>query len=258
MSRLGGIQIYCANLRTFLRLDQLAYHLTTLEYEDPILRRVDRKPAIKVQCNARGVPASVLRKRLEEALQTTDLKLPPGCEMTWRGEFEEVSKGTKPIIRTFPLCVLGMFLICVGMFNRLLQPVLIFLTAPLSLIGGVLGLWFTGHSFEFLCIPGFLGLSGILIRNAIILVGETDRTRGQNADTKKTDHDALIEAAVSRFRPVTLASGTTILGILPLLDDAFYGALSAALVGGLLVATLLTLVVLPVFYSLAHGIHEKR
>ncbi|MCR5162568.1 MAG: efflux RND transporter permease subunit, partial [Thermoguttaceae bacterium] len=228
-----------------------------------ILRRVDRKPAIKVQCNARGIPASVLRKRLEEALQTADLKLPPGCEMTWHGEFEEVSKGTKPIIRTFPLCVLGMFLICVGMFNRLLQPVLIFLTAPLSLIGGVLGLWFTGHSFEFLCIPGFLGLSGILIRNAIILVGETDRTRGQNAgkcapDPEKTDRDALIEAAVSRFRPVTLASGTTILGILPLLNDAFYGALSAVLVGGLLVATLLTLVILPVFYSLAHGIHEKR
>lgn len=263
VSRLGGIQIYCANLRTFLRLDQLAYHLTTLEYEDPILRRVDRKPAIKVQCNARGVPASVLRKRLEEALQTADLKLPPGCEMTWRGEFEEANKGTKPIIRTFPLCLLGMFLICVGMFNRLLQPVLIFLTAPLSLIGGVLGLWFTGHSFEFLCIPGFLGLSGILFRNAIILIGETDRTRGQNAGKcapapEKTDRDALIEAAVSRFRPVTLASGTTILGILPLLDDAFYGALSAVLVGGLLVATLLTLVVLPVFYSLAHGIHEKR
>ena len=68
----------------------------------------------------------------------------------------------------------------------------------------------------------------------------------------------LIEAAISRFRPVTLASGTTILGILPLLGDAIYGALSAVLVGGLLVATLLTLVVLPVFYSLAHGIHEKR
>ncbi|MCR5164807.1 MAG: efflux RND transporter permease subunit, partial [Thermoguttaceae bacterium] len=227
------------------------------------LRRVDRKPALSVQCNARRVPASVLRKRLEEALQAADLKLPPGCEMTWRGEFEEVSKGTKPIIRTFPLCVLGMFLICVGMFNRLLQPVLFFLTAPLSLIGGALGLWFTGHSFEFLCIPGFLGLSGILIRNAIILVGETDRTRGQNAEKctpapEKTDRDALIEAAVSRFRPVTLASGTTILGILPLLGDAIYGALSAVLVGGLFVATLLTLVVLPVFYSLTHGIHEKR
>lgn len=272
VSRLGGIQIYCANLRTFLRLDQLAYHLTRLEYEDPILRRVNRKPAIKVQCNARGVPASVLRKRLEEAIQTADLKLPPGCEMTWRGEFEELNKGTKPIIRTFPLCLLGMFLICVGMFNRLLQPVLIFLTAPLCIIGGALGLWFTGHSFEFLCIPGFLGLSGILIRNAIILVGETDRTRGQNAgkctqerdpekspvNPEKTDRDVLIGTAVSRFRPVMLASGTTILGILPLLDDAFYGALSAVLVGGLLVATLLTLVVLPVFYSLAHGIHEKR
>jgi len=254
VSRLGEIQIYCANLRTFLRLDQLAYHLTNLEYEDPILRRVDRKPAIKVQCNARGIPASVLRNRLEAAIQASDLRLPPGCEMTWRGEFEESNKGTEPLVRMFPLCLLGMFLICVGMFNHLLQPVLIFTTVPLSIIGVTLGLWFTGHAFEFLCIPGFLGLSGMLIKNSIILVNETDRARRQNPE--KPNWDAVVETAVSRFRPVVLASGTTILGIAPLLGDAFYGALSAVIVGGLLVATLLTLVVLPVFYAAAHGIKK--
>ena len=148
-----------------------------------------------------------------------------------------------------------MFLICVAMFNHLLQPLLIFLTVPLSVIGVTLGLLVTGHSFEFLCIPGFLGLSGMLIKNGIVLVTDTD---AMLASGKLSAWDAVIETAVTRFRPVVLASGTTILGVAPLLGDAFYGALSAVIVGGLLAATLLTLVVLPVLYAAAHRIHPQQ
>lgn len=255
VENLGMIQVYCPALNSFLRLDQLAFHLTNLKYEDPILRRVDRKPAITVQCNASGVPASVLREKLSAALKEADFRLPPGYEMAWRGEFEASEKGKKPLARIFPVCFLGMFLICVAMFNHLLQPLLIFLTVPLSVIGVTLGLLVTGHSFEFLCIPGFLGLSGMLIKNGIVLVTDTD---AMLASGKLSAWDAVIETAVTRFRPVVLASGTTILGVAPLLGDAFYGALSAVIVGGLLAATLLTLVVLPVLYAAAHRIHPQQ
>lgn len=253
VSSLESIQVYSPSLNAFLRLDQLAFHLTNLEYEDPILRRVDRKPAIKIQCNSQGVLASVLRDRIDEELRRSDFSLPPGYEMTWRGEYEASQKGTKPLMRIFPFCLLGMFLICVAMFNHFRQPVLIFLTVPLSVIGVTAALLISGHSFEFLCIPGFLGLSGMLIKNAIVLVTDTDSAIRAG---KLTPWDAVVETSVSRFRPVFLASGTTILGVAPLLGDTFYGALAAVIVGGLLAATLLTLVILPVFYAISLGIQR--
>lgn len=258
VGNLGDIRVYSSTLQTFLRLDQLAYHLTNLEYEDPILRRVDRKPAITVQCNAQNIPASVLRKKFIEALKNADFQLPPGYEMQWRGEFEASNKGRGPLMEIFPVCLLGMFLICVAMYNHFLQPVLIFLTVPLSIIGVTLGLLFTGHSFEFLCIPGVLGLSGMLIKNAIILITDTDSARVSGEISGEISAwDAVVNTAVSRFRPVVLASGTTILGIAPLMHDVFYGALSAVIVGGLLGATLLTLLILPVFYAAAHNIKRE-
>ncbi len=253
VGNLADIRIYSSSLQTFLRLDQLAYHLTNMEYEDPIIRRVDRKPAITVQCNATGIPASVLRQKFIEALKTEDFQLPPGYEMKWRGEFEASNKGRDPLMRIFPVCLLGMFLVCVAMYNHFLQPILIFLTVPLSIIGVTLGLLFTEHSFEFLCIPGVLGLSGMLIKNAIVLVTDTDSAR---LSGKVSAWDAVVNTAVSRLRPVILASGTTILGILPLVGDVFYGALSAVIVGGLFGATLLTLLILPVFYATAHNIRQ--
>lgn len=255
VGNLGDIQVYCSSLHHFLRLDQLAYHLTNLEYEDPILRRVDRKPAITVQCNAQGIPASVLRGKIIQALKEADFQLPPGCEMTWRGEYEASSKGTGPLARIFPVCLLGMFLICVALFNHLLQPVIIFLTIPLSMIGVTLGLLFTGHSFEFLCIPGFLGLTGMLIKNAIVLVSAADSAR---ISGEFSAWDAVVSTSVSRVRPVILASGTTVLGIAPLLGDTFYGALSAVIVGGLLAATLLTLLILPILYASFHRIQRGQ
>lgn len=254
VSNLESIQVYSPSLNAFLRLDQLAFHLTNLEYEDPILRRVDRKPALKVQCNSHGILASVLRKRIENELKKAGFSLPPGYEMTWRGEYEASRKGTEPLMKIFPFCLLGMFLICVAMFNHFRQPILIFLTVPLSVIGVTVALLISGHSFEFLCIPGFLGLSGMLIKNAIVLVTDTDSAIRSG---KFTPWEAIVETSVSRFRPVFLASGTTILGVAPLLTDTFYGALAAVIVGGLGAATLLTLVILPVFYLISMGIYPE-
>ncbi len=254
VENLGSLQIYSSTLHSFLRLDQLAYHIANLEYEDPILHRVNRKPAITVQCNcADGVPASVLQKKLTERLEKENFQLPTGYEMEWRGELEARRKGTAPFMRNFPFCLLGMFLICVAMYNHLRQPTLIFLSVPFSAIGATLGLFLTGYAFDFLCIPGFLGLCGMVIKNSIVLVTDTDCARRRR---EISDWNAVVEAAVSRFRPVLLASGITILAILPLLTDRFYGALAAVVVGGLFSATLMNLVVSPVLYAVAHGIKQ--
>ncbi len=254
VENLGSLQIYSSTLRSFLRLDQLAYNIANLEYEDPILHRVNRKPAITIQCNTNGIPASVLQKKFAEQLEKEKFQLPPGYEMEWRGEWEARRKGTVPLARNFPVCLLGMFLICVAMYNHLRQPTLIFLTVPFSVIGATLGLFLSGNTFDFLCIPGFLGLCGILIKNSIVLVTDTDHARRRK---ENSDWDAVVETAISRFRPVMLASGTTILAILPLLTDRFYGALAAVVVGGLFCGTLLILIVLPVLYAVAHGIEQE-
>ena len=243
VDNLGEIQIYSTLLQNFIRLDQISTQ-TDIRYEDPIIRRVDRKPAITVQCNSQGVPASVLRKKIEDGLKSNNFQVPSDCEMTWRGEFEASNKGKKPLMRIFPFCFLGMFLVCVAMYDKLRQPIIIFLTVPLAFIGVALGLILSGNSFEFLCIPACLGLTGMLIKNAIVLVTDTDRARSSGVGL----HEAVVRTAVTRFRPILLASITTILGIVPLLLDPFYSAMAASITGGLLCATLLTLLILPIFY----------
>lgn len=249
VGNLGEIQVYSPTLGVFIPLEQIAESPIRLTSEDPILRRVNRKPAIQVQCNSRGMPASVLREKLARELEQA-LKLPPGYEMRWRGEYEAANKGKEPIARIFPFCLGGMFFICLSLFGHFRQPIIIFLTLPLAFIGVTGGLLWLGRPFEFLCIPGFLGLSGMLIKNAIILVEDTDRVRAAGVP----DYQAVLDVAVRRMRPVVLASGTTILGMAPLLGDVFYGGLAATMVGGLLVGTGLTLVVLPIFYILAFRI----
>lgn len=245
VENLGEIQIYSTALKHFIRLDQVSSG-TKVMYEYPIIRRVDRKPAVTVQCNASGEPASVLRNRIASALKREAFSLPPGCEMTWRGEFEASNKGKDPLMRVFPLCFLGMFLICVAMYDSFRQPTMIFLTIPFSVAGVTAALLLAEKSFEFLCIPGFLGLTGMLIKNGIVLVTDTDAAvqRGESI------RDAVLDTATSRLRPVALASGTTVLGVAPLLVDPFYGALAATISGGLCAATVLTLFLLPVFYEM--------
>jgi multidrug efflux pump subunit AcrB len=144
------------------------------------------------------------------------------------------------------LSFLVMLVISVLLFGRLGQPLVIWLVVPMSATGVVLGLLISGLPFSFTALLGFLSLSGMLMKNAIVLVDEIDYQLMQINDRRQ----ALLEASVSRLRPVFLAAITTILGMLPLLFDAFFASMAVTIMAGLAFATLLTLVAVPVLHAL--------
>jgi multidrug efflux pump subunit AcrB len=140
-----------------------------------------------------------------------------------------------------------MILTTILMFGTLRQPLIIWLTVPLSICGVVIGLLAADLSFTFPATLGVLSLSGMLIKNAIVLVDEIDRRVAEDGP----GIDAVAHASISRLRPVALAAGTTIAGMAPLLADAFFREMAVAIMSGLTFATLLTLIAVPSFYRLA-------
>jgi multidrug efflux pump subunit AcrB len=143
--------------------------------------------------------------------------------------------------------------ISVLLFGKVRQPLILWLVVPMAVTGMVLGLLAAGLPFTFTALLGFLSLSGMLMKNAIVLVDEIDAQIEGAEDRLR----AVIEASVSRLRPVMLAAGTTILGMVPLLTDAFFASMAVTIMGGLAFASVLTLVAVPVFYALLHGIRAR-
>jgi multidrug efflux pump subunit AcrB len=182
------------------------------------------------------------------------IELPPGYSLDWGGELEASAKGTEPLQVMFPICLGGMFLILILLFNQIRQPLIIFLCLPLISIGVTAGLLLTGLPFGFMSILGYLGLSGMLIKNAIVLIEEIDLNEGKGQDS----YNAVLDAGVSRLRPVTMASGTTVLGMAPLMWDPFYQGMAATVAGGLIGSTVLALLVVPLFYVLFFRIRPHK
>lgn len=174
------------------------------------------------------------------------IDLPPGYRMEWGGEFEDSAKAQESLGKQLPLSLLIMVLISILLFNAIRQPVIIWLLVPMSVNGVVIGLLGTGLPFTFTALLGLLSLSGMLIKNGIVLVEEIDLVRAEGKPLRA----AIVEASVSRIRPVMLAAVTTILGMAPLLWDAFFVSMAVTIMGGLAFATVLTLIAAPVFYDL--------
>jgi multidrug efflux pump subunit AcrB len=238
---LRDVQVWSSLLGKHLPLGQVVSGIRT-EWEPPLIRRLNRQRVMTVQCNPGVGLADPLFNRLRPKIDA--ITLPPGYSLEWGGEFEQSEKGRAPLRKAFPICMLGMFLIIVWLFNSIRRPLIIFLCVPLAIIGVTAGLLAFGIPFGFMAILGFLGLSGMLIKNAIVLIDQIalDLAAG------KEPYRAVLDSAVSRMRPVLMASGTTILGMAPLITDPFYSGMAATIMSGLLVGTFLTLVVVPVFY----------
>ncbi len=213
------------------------------------IQRRDRQRTITAEGFARGdLTADQAFKSVRTEIEAMDL--PPGYAMEWGGEFESASDAQASLGQQLPLSFLVMLTISILMFNKLRQPAIIWLVVPMAVTGMVLGLLATGLPFTFTALLGLLSLSGMLIKNAIVLVGESDRLRADGVD----DYTAVQTGAISRLRPVILAAGTTILGMTPLLPDAFFASMSVTIMAGLAVASVLTLIVVPVLYALFFGI----
>jgi multidrug efflux pump subunit AcrB len=214
-----------------------------LNWEDAIIQRRDRVRTITVQCNPLYGNAEPLFDRLRSQIDL--LELPLGYHLEWGGEYESQMDAIAGLFQMVPIFFLAMVFMIVLMFNALRQTFIIFLCLPLAAIGVTLGLLVFDKAFGFMCILGFLGLSGMLIKNGVVLIDQIDR----EIRSGKTPYAAILDSSVSRLRPVTMAALTTVLGMLPLLKDVFYVGMSVTIMGGLTFGTVLTLVVIPVLYS---------
>lgn len=182
------------------------------------------------------------------------MRLPDGYSMEWGGEYESQQMANESLGKQLPISLIVMLTISILMFNKVRQPLILWLVVPMSVTGMVLGLLFTGLPFTFTALLGFLSLSGMLMKNAIVLVEEIDQQRAQGVE----DYKAVIDGSVSRLRPVVLAAGTTIFGMIPLLPDAFFASMAVTIMGGLAFASILTLVAVPVFYALFFRIKPPK
>ena len=174
--------------------------------------------------------------------------------MEWGGEFESSSDAQKALGAGLPAGFLVMFIISVLLFGHARQPLIIWLVVPMAVVGVVTGLLSTDMPFGFMSLLGFLSLFGMLIKNAIVLIEEIDLQIEEGLAIQQ----AIVEATISRVRPVSLAAVTTILGMAPLLFDAFFADMAVTIMGGLAFATVLTLIAVPVLYSLMFKVSYRK
>ena len=209
------------------------------------IRRRDMKRTVTISANHPRLSADELVAAILPALEA--LELSEGYSIEVGGEVENSAKARAALFASVPTCGLLIVLLLVFQFNSLRKPLTIILTIPLSLIGAALGLWITGASFGFAPLLGLLSLAGIIINNAIVLI---DRIETQTL-AGLTEHDAIIEAAAQRLRPILMTTLTTILGLMPLMffGGSLWFGMSVVIAFGLGVGTLLTLGVVPVLYA---------
>jgi multidrug efflux pump subunit AcrB len=214
----------------------------TLENEDPIMMRRNRQSTITVHADPmEGLPRTLF-ERVRPAIEA--IELPPGYKLEWGGEYEDSGRAQAALAGTLPIFLLVMMLIVLTLFNSIKTTLIIWITVPFALIGIVVGLLTAGQPFGFMALLGALSLSGMLIKNSIVLIDEIRLQIGSG----KAPWNAVVDASVSRVRPVSMAALTTVLGLIPLLFDAFFVAMAVTVMAGLLFATILTLIVVPVLY----------
>lgn len=213
-------------------------------WQEQVVRRVNGRRAIQVQCEPIDgySPAQVRSASLREI---ESIPLPPGYTLTWVGEYELQSVAMRNIFTYLPLSVLLIILTLILLFNDFRKPMIVLICIPMAFIGIVPGMILSGQPFTFMAIIGSFGLMGMIVKNAIVLLDEAETLISGGMDK----HNALVNATISRTRPVLLASVTTILGMLPLLTDPMYASMAVAIISGLIAGTLITLLLVPILYA---------
>ncbi|MCL1067544.1 efflux RND transporter permease subunit [Shewanella olleyana] len=244
------LQVWSSESNTFVPATQVVSSFDT-EWENPIIMRRDRKRVLSVLAdpiNGTDETADSVFRKLRPAIES--IELPAGYELEWGGEYELSTEAQVSVFSSLPMGYLFMFLITVLLFNSVRQPLVIWFTVPLALIGVVSGLLLFDAPFSFMALLGLLSLTGMIIKNGIVLVDQINVELAQG----KAPYQAVVDSSVSRVRPVLMAAITTMLGMVPLLSDAFFGSMAITIIFGLGVASMMTLIVLPVMYTMAFRI----
>lgn len=239
-----NIQVLSATSGQYIPIAQVTDGFNTI-WRDGQIRRENRIFMIKAQADPYPDElASILLTRLKPQIEA--IHLPDGYTLEWGGEFGSSQESNGDLMSTIPLGLLAMVLVVVILFGSIKQPLVIWLVVPLAMIGVVFGLVVTAIPLEFMGILGILSLSGLLIKNGIVLVDQMDVEIAAGKDK----FAAIVDSATSRLRPVMMGTLTTVLGVIPLFFDAFFQSMAVVIVFGLSFATLLTLLVVPVLYSI--------
>jgi len=251
---LQDLQIYSPVLKVYLPITQVVDRYDIV-WEDSLIMRRDRKRTVTVMADHDVLgdeTAAKLFERLKGKVEA--IELPHGYQMEWGGEYESSSDAQAAIFGSLPMGYLAMFAITILLFNSLKKTAIIWTTVPLAIIGVACGLLLMNAPFSFMALLGLLSLSGMLIKNGIVLVDQINLELEQGVEPYR----AIVHSGVSRVRPVSMAAITTILGMLPLLFDVFFRSMAVTIMFGLGFATILTLVVLPVFYAMAFGVKYRK
>jgi len=273
---LNTIQVWSPAAEQMIPAAQVVTSFTTV-FENPHVWRRDRGRMLRIHADQRtGLPSELLARikpKIEQALGVDaravtgqdvapedwnastirvvdEGRYPiagmPGYSIGWGGEVEDSARAQTSLAGSIPTFFGLMILIVIFLFNSIKKTLVIWLTVPLSIIGVTAGLLLFSQPFGFMALLGVMSLAGMLIKNAIVLIDEI----GAQLDSGKQPFDAVVDSGVSRLIPVSMAAMTTILGMVPLLKDAFFISMAVTIMFGLLVATVLTLIVVPVLYSI--------
>ena len=239
---LDGLQVRPPFAEKSIPLSQVTESID-IDWEDSLIWRWDRRRAITVQ----GVPVTLATNLRDDVIEAIEaIELPPGYSLEWDGEYRSSLDASASLVPGIVPAVVIMALIIVALFNAFKPPLIIACVVPFVLIGVTLGLLVTGQPFGFVALLGAMSLAGMMIKNGIVLLDQINIEKAEGKD----DYTAVVDAAVSRLRPVLLAAGTTILGVIPLLQDVFWVSMAVTIMFGLAVGILLTMILIPVLYAI--------
>jgi len=244
LARIGDLAVYSRG-GIAVPLSQIA----RVEYahEEPILRRINRDMAITVRADVvDGVQPPDVTNAIWPKLTSIRDAIEPAYRIEIGGAIEESQKGNASIFKLFPVMVIAMLTLLMIQLQNFSRLALVFLTAPLGIIGASLALNVAGRPFGFVALLGLIALAGMIMRNAVILVDQIESDVAGGAPLR----EAIVEATVRRARPVVLTALAAILAMIPLSRSAFWGPMATTIMGGLFVATFLTLLFLPSLYAL--------
>ncbi|PSW07297.1 efflux RND transporter permease subunit [Photobacterium lipolyticum] len=250
VSTIEGMKIWSPAIQGYVPLQQVILGVN-VRWEDPLVVRKNRKRMLTIMADPDPLgdeTAATLQARIQPKIEALDF--PPGYSLEWGGEYESSADAKASLFQTMPMGYLFMFLITIFLFNKVKEAVIVWATVPLAIIGVTTGLLVLNTPFGFMALLGFLSLSGMLVKNGIVLVDQIEI----EISGGKEKYQAVVDAAVSRVRPVCMAAITTVLGMIPLLPDVFFKPMAVTIMFGLGFATVLTLIVVPVLYRMFHSL----
>ncbi len=249
VSAINSLQIWSPLAGRMIPLNQVTGR-SEVVWEDPLVARRDRFPTLTVHADPRSGLPSQLRDRVKDKIE--QIKLPPGYAMHWGGEYEDSTQARAALAEPLPYVLALMVFIVVCLFNSIRTTLLIWLIIPLFIIAVTAGLLLTRMPFGFMATLGVLALGGELIKNQIVVLSKVLTL----IEKGTPPFQALVDGGTAKMRPVCMVVLTTVLGMIPMLTDPFFGSMAVCIMFGLSFAAVLSLIVTPVLYAIFYRIHE--